>query len=527
MWGKIALAAAVAAGTAAASAESKTASGLRLSGPVVEKTGGSTPLFPLIGIVADSQLQTREQNLDVPWYRSRGVDKAPQGDVAIRPPALDWSARFMLEAYLEQLKAGGAKAIFFLGDGANHGCHDEFLRGLDPTKVENPKPNDRGILRLLDDFRRPNRIPIYFVIGNHDFMGAGSTSQVRYRKRLCDDAPDSPNPNRVLSRFEVIEAIDAFNRGNAGIQSDFKADYISSVDSTLRGKCLLGAQPPTKNELRRQGCYYAAVLNYPGGAGRPGAQFMLLDTTDNADVSLSRVGRLQVESLRGAMSFSDRENSQTAFLRKQAEAIGHVPLRVALTHYPVKSLTKWNMFNFGGYSQRFLDLFVATDDARPLQDDAFVLSGHTHGTTGPRQSKFKSHGGTWIGELNVGSTTDSSKGPGKVPNPPHAALVGFAPTARTEDRGRTELQYRIVKLPAEDCEPVYASIGAPPWAEFGLDPLHPKNYRRFSPDRKRAIFAALERFAGDSPAPEGALKARCIGLRASELEGPAYERPPR
>jgi hypothetical protein len=499
---------------------------LELSGPIKRLAAEPAPsALPLIGIVADAQIQTREQNVDVEWYRSRRIDSAPSGDVAIRPPALDWSARYMLEGYLHRLVAGGAKAIFFLGDGANHGCYDEFLRGLDPRKPgTSPKPNERGILRLLDDFRRSTDIPVYFVIGNHDFMGAGSTTQVGFRERLCDDFPDRAEANRVLSRFEVIEAIDAFNRGNSGLRTGFKPDYVSNVAAGLREKCLLGAEAPTEDELRRQGCYYAAALNYPGDS-EPLAQFLLLDTTDNADVSGSSVGRLQVESLRGAMSFRDRENSQTAFLRRRATALGRVPLRLAFTHYPVKALTKWNMLNLGGYSQRFLDLFVDPDDGRPLQDDAFVLSGHTHASANPRRNRFKSHGGTRIGELNVGSTTDSSEGPDKRAKPPHAALVGFRPPAVPGQR--TTLEYKVVELPAEDCAPVYEALDAAGWDSFGLDERNPKNYQYFDRDRKLAIFAALQRFVGETPSPEGALKARCIGLRASELEGPAYRRPSR
>ena len=125
-----------------------------------------------IGFVADSQLQTRSNYHRVGGYRGVIEDAAVQG--AIRPPALDWSARAMLRSDLAKLAEQGAKVIFFLGDGANNGCYDEFARGF--ADSEKLAPNDASVLSLLAEFRQKTRIPVYFVIGNHDILGAGSTS---------------------------------------------------------------------------------------------------------------------------------------------------------------------------------------------------------------------------------------------------------------------------------------------------------------------------------------------------------------
>src|SRR5690242_9457795 len=100
---------------------------LELSGPVVAQdstTIGSGDGL-LIGVLADSQLQTRTNYRHVPGYRSPLADELVP--VAMRPPALDFTARALLLENLWMLKRNGAAAIFYLGDGANNGCEDELL----------------------------------------------------------------------------------------------------------------------------------------------------------------------------------------------------------------------------------------------------------------------------------------------------------------------------------------------------------------------------------------------------------------
>jgi hypothetical protein len=473
-------------------------------------------VLPLIGIVADSQLQTRVQNREVRIWRDRLAERLE--DVAIRPPALDWSARYLLEARLGQLVEGGAKAIFFLGDGANNGCDDEFLNGFE--SAADVAENDRGVLRLLDDFRSASKVPIYFVLGNHDFLGAGSTSQVKSaRLPLCDDRAEAPN--RPLSRYEVIEAIDRFNRGNESFRAGFSADYVSSFGAQMRQHCLRGKTPPIKNEHRRQGCHYAAVLDYPSSRA-PIAQLFLVDTTDYVDVAPFKPFGKQLESVRGATSFRG-PLSQTHFFRRHADRAGTIPLRLALMHYPVDALTLrgapvvgW-LLGIPGYSQRFLDLFVVEPGGgaqpHPRQRDAFVLSGHTHEPAAPRLTRYKAFGGRYsIGELNVGSTTDY---------PGHAALVRVLPPAAGGDR--SALEYLVVQLAEADCAPVYAQIDDETWkSRFGIDRQAPKNYRYFGAERKQSVFDNLTDFVRrDSPAGR-LLKARCIGEMSAWVESERY-----
>lgn len=506
-----------------AAAEARGSAPVQLSGRVelVQQVQGDG-MLPLIGIVSDSQIQTRRQILDVRFWRSAQAD-ARLTDVTIRPPALDWSSRYLLEGFLEELRAAGARAIFFLGDGANNGCRDEFLSGFEEGRRSGePAPNERGVLRLLDEFRQTTAIPVYFILGNHDFMAAGSTSEPDPRVRLCDDNFSSPGANRPLSRFEVIEAIDAFNRGNSPSVA-FPADYSSNVSAGLRDMCLLGQTPPAANELRQQGCYYAAVLDYPNRSN-PIAQLFLLDTTDNADVSGWGVGSARIESMRGAMSFRG-EGSQTAFFMREADRARHLRLRLAFTHYPVRDLPKFSFFGWGGMSQRFLDLFVKEDGstARPRQDDAFVISGHTHAAASAMSRRFRAYGGRYvINDLNVGSTTDSSM-VARVGALPHAALVRLRQPAG--DGSRATLEYQVVRLSQANCTPIYAALDPETWRRFGIVAHDPKNYRRMSPGAKQAIFEALNEFIAAETPGRQSLIARCIGLRASEIEGPAYRAP--
>lgn len=515
MWKRIAISVAL---LGAAPAPAQPEGRVAISGPIRKMAVNPAPgEIPLIGIVADSQLQTRVQNAEIPIWRDARSDTYLE-DVTIRPPALDWSARYLLEAHLKRLVQGGAKAIFFLGDGANNGCHDEFLNGFGTrAKMEE---NDRGVLRLLEDFRLESGVPVYFVLGNHDFLAAGSTSQVKSARRpLCDDEPNKPGANQPLSRYEVIKAIDEFNRANAGFADGFAADYVSTFGSEMRQHCLGSNAPPIKNEHRRRGCHYAAVLDFPNSRA-PVAQFFLVDTTDYVDVMPFKPFGKQLESVRGATSFKS-PLSQTAFFRRHADRAGRIPLRFALMHYPVNALTLrrapivGKLLGVPGYSQRFLDLFVADpgDGAPPRlrQQDGFVLSGHTHEPAEPRLTDYKAFGGLYsIGELNVGSTTD---------HPGHAALVRVARPAGA----RATLEYRVVQLSEDECDPVYAAIGNDMWkTDFGIDFESPKNYRRFSAGDKKAVFDKLADFVARDTREMRLLKARCIGRMSSWVENEHY-----
>ena len=97
-----------------------------------------------IGFAADSQLQTRSNYNSVFGYRDRLAEFVVK--TAIRPPALDWAARSMLRESLERLRVQKVQAIFYLGDGANNGCYDEFALGFQDGVM--PDRNSVGVLAL-------------------------------------------------------------------------------------------------------------------------------------------------------------------------------------------------------------------------------------------------------------------------------------------------------------------------------------------------------------------------------------------
>jgi hypothetical protein len=471
-----------------------------LSGIVKSGAPGSDAQPLSIGIVADSQFQTLGNFDNVRFYKGRFEDAAVW--VSIRPPALDATSRSLLRTHLETLRARGAKAIFFLGDGANNGCLDEF-------SVDSTRPGEEGVLRILDEFRTLKQIPIYFVLGNHDFLGAGSTSHSERRKTFCRETRAGYS-NRPLSKLEVIRAVDAFNRKNS-----FDGwSYHSSLGDGAATERACGTNPAL--QARTHGCYLAARVDYRSGG--PAVQFILLDSNDWVDVSPSRLGYIDQEGLRGAMSFHDEDSfelpSQTRWFERNAAE--PVAMRVAMTHYNVSALRKKVPF-FGAiadYTQRFMDLFTVPGAPRAInQDAAYVVSAHTHNPehkerTTPikvicdktrrgcaRTQRFR------IDEVNVGSTTDFSN---------YSTLVHLVPA----DGRAGDLFYERAEIDRTACKAIYEELDKDDgWADLGIDRQARHNYRRFTSEQVRAVWTKVGEFSRGDPE-----RANCIGLYAAALE---------
>jgi predicted phosphodiesterase len=494
------------------------ADGPTLSGPVVLGEGPTDPGGLKMGIVADAQLQTRANYALVRGYRGKIEDWAIP--VSIRPPALDWAARSILRTHLDQLKAGGAEAIFFLGDGANNGCHDELAAGLDlplQARRNGVRTNDLGVLALLDTFRQEAGIPVYFAIGNHDILGAGSTSKGKRRAAFCADANGK---NRALTKLDVIRITDRFNRGNEGLGS--KWSYASSYSEGSGATSLDTLCGRARRQHRRWGCYLAARVDYQSAQGP--VQFLLLDTNDWVNVSESSILGWDQEGLRGAMSFGEDRlgvASQTKWFERNAS--GPVSMRVALTHYDVTGLMK-NIqgFALSSRSQQFMNLFITPQAPRKaVQNGAYVISGHTHNpefVVAPRVFNVAcgllncQPGNTFsVTELNVGSTTDSSN---------YSGLVRLLPSTN----GPGSVYYSKVRTPEGACEAVAKDIEAKRfpnafngeqtgWKALGIDPDRIAWYRDFTFEQMQPMWANLDAYAGAD-----ATKANCIGLYAAELE---------
>lgn len=477
-----------------------------LSGMIVEAVPEASA--PAIGIVADSQLQTRANFNLVRGYRGKLEDWAIP--VSIRPPALDWAARSMLRSHLAKLKAKGAEAIFYLGDGANNGCVDEFSAGFEIPPEQRRgaiDPNDEGLLTILDSFRHEQGIPVYFAIGNHDILGAGSTSKGARRTEFCADEEGKNDP---LLKIDVIRLVDRFNRGNDRFAPRWS--YASSYAEGSGPTSLPALCGRARRQHRRWGCYLAGRVDYR--VGDQVVQFLLLDTNDWVNVSESSLFGWDQEGLRGAMSFgAEREGipSQTGWFMRNAS--NPVAMRIAMTHYHVRGLMK----NIEGFvlsrkSQEFMSLFTTPEAPRkPNQNGAYVISAHTHKpkiNVGPR--RFSVACGMFrcdqtqrfsVGEMNVGSTTDYSN---------YSTLVWLAPEAN----GPGALSYRRIELDRSRCPALYAELDRDGrWASFGIDPSDRGNYRSFGFDRVRRLGEALKSYVGTD-----ANRANCIGLFAAALE---------
>lgn len=422
----------------------------------------------------------------------------------------------MLRQRLAQLEAAKVKAVFFLGDGANNGCYDEFERGFG----DDPDPasaNDEGVLHLLDLFRSRTGIPVFFVMGNHDLLGAGSTSDEADGKKFCSD----PNGrNWPLTKERVITLTDQFNRGNERFGGVGRWQYRSSYNAAdISAACR--ASPA---QHRNRGCYLAATADYIGGSVP--VQFLLLDTNDWADVTDSTFFKKMQEGIRGAMSFRDEDGARWPSQIRWFERNASQPstgFRLAVSHYDVASLRKALpiLGRVSAKSGRFADLFVGPPDSagirQPLQHSAFVISGHTHvKQIDPKLFTFKLDCGKWrcqptnqfqLRELNVGATTDFSS---------YATVAQFD----LNPAGKGQLRYRRVDADSSQCRSLYDEIAKKRfpstvrgkdvgWKALGVY----QDYATFRMRDLEAVWQNLKLVSNSDPA-----RVECIGLYAAAEE---------
>ena len=490
---------------------------LRLSGLVEEgepSSGGLT-----IGLVADSQLQTHSNYARSFLYRHPLADRLVK--VSLRPPVLDWASRSLLLSNLQSMRARNVSAIFYLGDGANNGCFDELAREFPiapATTLEVTQAGhltQAGLLPILDRFRQESGVPVYFVLGNHDLLAAGSTGDREYRREFCED---TQGRNWPLDKAKVIALVDRFNRGNARFEPTW--NYVSNyVPGGTEEHC--GSEGSVQHY--RWGCYLAARVDHRSNGHH--VRFMLLDTNDWASVTRPHFGKLEQLGLWGAMSFgrdASRILSQTDWFASHAG--DHVPMRVALMHYDVPSLEK-RVFGLvlSRLSQRFMDLFsVSGNPRRPRQDAAVAISAHTHNKlhvvkprrflVGCKGSGCEPRQKLELVEINIGSTTDFSN---------YATVVHLQPGAGATSTTR----YTRVEAIKEGCRDVYQEVARTSfpnafqgkynrgWRAIGINPRDPHAYRHFEFNELTALWLNLERFGGAN-----LRKAACMGRFAAMLE---------
>lgn len=360
--------------------------------------------FPLkIGLLADSQITSQNGFSDF-HYRSKQADALV--DVSIRPPALECVlAPAMLQIALDKLTQDsggrpGVDLILYLGDAANSGGTDEIDL----------------VLTTLAAHREKTGVPIYMIIGNHDYLGAGNIVTPGTRFAILNQIGRPDNP--ALTKYDVLKKFSAFNHANSALPKNSRFKYNDNVDALEQNKTL----------EHNTGLYLSAVLTYTE-AGKGTVDLFLLDSSDYVDSpDWSGLAGFGFYGVIGAVSFKDTPDhlSQAGYLKTYAKA--HQPrFRILASHYPKDHLDR---VTFAKPGQIPLDV---TNLAWSVTEQAFSLptfsktlnqnlealltptgtnywvSGHTHVKTTPRPDKFIVGG--LVGEnffrgLNVGSTTD-------------------------------------------------------------------------------------------------------------------------
>jgi hypothetical protein len=360
--------------------------------------------FPLkIGLLADSQI-TSQNGFSNFNYRSKFSDRLV--NVSIRPPALEsFLSEEMLKIAMDKLTQdqGGDKkgvdVILYLGDAANSGGADEIGK----------------VLTILAGYRDQTGIPIFIIIGNHDYLGAGNivTPGIRFALINRSGRPDNP----ALTKYEVLKKYSEFNHGNSRLAAN-KFQYEDNIDVLERNKKL----------DHRTGLYLCGFITCRE-EGKPPVDIFLLDSSDYKDAPVwSEAADVGFFGVIGSVSFKDETLflSQTSLMKRYALS-SRPQFRFLASHYPKDCLDRitfakpgqvpfdatnytWAVtetaFNISTFSK------TLNQNLEPLVTPAgnnYWLSAHTHVHTIPAPRRFIVGGYTaekYFTGLNIGSTSD-------------------------------------------------------------------------------------------------------------------------
>jgi hypothetical protein len=363
--------------------------------------------FPIkIGLLADTQL-TSHNGFSNFSQRSKFADRMV--DVAIRPPALEcFLAEEMLGIALKKLtqdaegEKKGVDVIMYLGDGMNSGGTDEM----------------EIFFSVLKKYRDVTGIPIFVLIGNHDYLGCGNivTPGTRFALLNRDDRPRNP----ALSKYQVLKKISEFNRANNNLPTNKRFRYIDNHDTVERNK-----------ELdHNKGLYLSGLLSY-SEEGKNSVEVFLLDTSDYKDApDWSSIVKWGFYGAIGSLSFKDEPGvlSQTSYFKNVCSS-SSPDFRFLASHYPKDHLDRitlnkpgdvplditnvaWEVtegvFSFATFSK---SLNRNLEGLLLKKKRNYWLSGHTHVPATLRPSKIVVGGLLILDEkyfhgINTGSTTD-------------------------------------------------------------------------------------------------------------------------
>lgn len=342
-----------------------------------------------IGLIADSQITTG-LNIET-GNRSKDSDKF--ANVALRTPAQEYLALEHLEYMLGDLNKQNVDVILYLGDGANSGCKsevDDFFSALSKAR------------------KKFKTVPIFFVIGNHDYLATGNDDSLAVRKEMC---VEKKNLHKVgsekafYSKEQVVALTVAFNKESYNKYNNKKIfnEYVDNFSDESTVSCSGDEQ-----EQHLNACYYAAVLKYK--AKGVSGELLLVDTSDYSNMSLlpntcliptvcgNKPSTKSFYGVRGAISW--QENSQITWIKDQLKDSNENNIRIIASHYPSTDLY-WP----GGGAGKTGDLLKQQDEQN------IWLSAHTHTANlnmVPHWRKYTEANikVSRVSEYNIGSTTD-------------------------------------------------------------------------------------------------------------------------
>lgn len=331
-----------------------------------------------LGVLADTQSTTLEKTSGY-LFRTMRADAVE--NVAIRTAAQEFLSVDQLGYLLGDVASRGPDAVLYLGDAANSGCADELAK----------------VFGVLSAARESSGIPIFFAVGNHDYLATGNQASPEQRSLACGGKDYD-------TKAELVVRASVFNRESwerfAKPGGMFRA-YTDSVDAVnaIAGHGCRASEPLQQVD----GCFYAAVLAFEK-QGRKG-ELILVDTSDYESLVLNPAwlgGPTWAEGrgLRGGVSYS--ADGQNGWILAHTDDSG-LEFRYLASHYPTRDL---NWFNLP--SGRIGDLLA--EGARNVW-----LSAHTH-QPDPDDPVVRglSYSGPWglgghsppYDEVNTGSTTD-------------------------------------------------------------------------------------------------------------------------
>lgn len=354
------------------------------------------PAFPLkIGIVADSQLTTKKETFG---HFSRTAFADGIARYGIRPSALEHLAPEMLDQFVARLVKKKVDLILFLGDAANSGCTDEINK----------------VMAILKKYQK--KVPVFMVIGNHDYLGMGVTTNASVRFKSCQT---QAKQNPPLNKYQVINIFSKFNKAN----SKYHKGKFTYRDSMQAMKQKYRKYKTGQND--HYNYYLAGLLEYKT-KNKAKVQFMFVDTSDYKDLSVDyRIGRkssknrMEMYGNKGAISYK-LPNSQLKYLKRIAGP-GEPEYRILVSHYSPKKFDRsyWNCDYYRWkLKHRLLSLIGKNKN--------YWLTGHSH-TKNPKREIYKVGKGNlseFVG-LNTGSTTDFE---------PQAVLFGAKLKNKIDDK---------------------------------------------------------------------------------------------